>query len=90
MEDIGNSLGKFNKISKQTRIQRYTAYARICVYMELTKELLDAIQMTWDDEDWMQAIDYEKNHFGCRICHEYGHLFRDFPMNHPNTTTGKE
>ena len=59
LEDLGNRLGKFIKISKQTRAQRYTTYARICVYMGITKELPESIRMSWEDEDWLQTIDYE-------------------------------
>ena len=36
LEAIGNSLGKFVKASDHTKIQRYTTYARICVYMNLS------------------------------------------------------
>ena len=59
MEDLGNTLGKFINISKQTKAQRYTAYARICVYMDLSKEFPEAIYMSWEDEEWLQTIDYE-------------------------------
>ena len=34
--------------------------------MDLTKELPEAIQMTWDDEYWMQTLDYEHIPFQCR------------------------
>ena len=46
-------------ILEQTRAQIYTTYARICVYMDLTKELPEAIKMSWEYEDWLQTIDYE-------------------------------
>ena len=52
--------------------------------MDLTKKLPEAIQMTWEDEYWMQTLDYEQIPFWCRRCHEYGHLFRDCPKNNPN------
>ena len=59
MEYLGNTLGKFVKISEQTRAQRYTTYARICVYMDLSKELPGAIRLSWEDEEWLQNLDYE-------------------------------
>ena len=31
LEDLGNSLGKFIKISEKNRMEIYTAYASICV-----------------------------------------------------------
>ena len=46
--------------------------------------------MTWEDKDWVKTLDYEQIPFCCQICHQYGHLFMDCPMNHPNTATGKE
>ena len=54
-------------------------YARICVYMDLSKDLLEAVSLNWDDEEWIQQIDYEKLPFRCRICHEYGHFGRNCP-----------
>ena len=41
----------------------------------------DGIELTWEDEEWFQAIDYEQIPFRCRRCHEHGHLFRDCPQN---------
>ena len=57
--DIGNSLGEFIKVAEQTRLQWYTAFARICVYMDLSRELPEAISLNWEDEEWIQPIDYE-------------------------------
>ena len=81
LEDLGNCLGKFIKIYEQTNIQSYTSYAQICAYMDLSKALPEAIRMIWDDEDWMQNLDYEQIPFRCRRCHEYGHLFRECSLN---------
>ena len=38
----------------------------------------------------MQNLDYEQIPFRCRRCHEYGHLFREFPLNEPKHKPGKE
>ena len=51
LEDLGNPLGKLVKISEQTKAQRYMAYARRCVYMDLTKELPESIKIPWEAED---------------------------------------
>ena len=77
LEDLGNYVGKFIKVSEQTKIQCYTSYAQICVYMDLSKELLEAIKMTWEDEEWMQTLYYKHTPFRCHRCHEHGHLFQD-------------
>ena len=46
MRDIGNALGEFIKVSEKTKVQRYTPFARICVYLDLSKELLEAINLS--------------------------------------------
>ena len=76
---IGNILGNFVKVLEQNRKRRYTSYARICIYLDISKDLLDGIDLTWEDEDWFQAIDYEKLSFRCRRCHEHNHIFIDYP-----------
>ena len=83
LQDIGNTLGDFVKISEQTKQAKYISYARLCVYLDISQHLPEAIELTHDDEDWVQAIDYEQLPFRCRRCHEHGHLFRDFPLNNP-------
>ena len=47
--------------------------------MDLSRELPEAISLNWEDEEWIQPIDYEQLPFRCRHCHEYGHLGRDCP-----------
>ena len=83
-------MGTFIKIYKETKAQRYMTYARICVYMDLSKELPEAIKMSWEDEDWVQTLDYEQIPFRCRRCHGYGHLFIEFPMNSLKSPPKKE
>ena len=90
LEDLGNCLGKFIKNIEQTNIQHYTSYAHICAYMNLSKELPEAIRMIWDDEDFLQNPDSEQIPFRCHRCHEYGHLFQEYPMNEPKKKPGKE
>ena len=63
--DIGKSLGTFIKVSEQTRQRKYISYARICIYLDISRDLLDGIELTWEYEDWFQAIDYEKIPFRC-------------------------
>ena len=85
MKDIGNTLGEFIKVAEQTKAQRYTSFARICVYLDLSKELPEAINLNWEDEEWIQPIDYEQIPFRCRHCHEYDHLGRNYPRMATNT-----
>ena len=81
LRDIGNGLGVFIKVAKETRLRRYTSYARICVQMLLVKALTDSVSLFHDDFEWIRTIDYEHVPFRCRKCHEHGYLFRDCPLN---------
>jgi hypothetical protein len=78
---IGNTIGIYVKSSEATKQRRYTSYARICVYLNITKALPGSIILEYQDEDWTQTIDYEHIPFRCRRCHEHGHLFRECPLN---------
>jgi hypothetical protein len=77
---IGNTLGHYVKASEATRQCKYTSYARICVYMNISKAIPGAVTLEYQDEDWVQTLDYEHIPFRCRRCHEHGHLFRDCPL----------
>ena len=59
----------------------YVLYARICVYLDISKVLPESIKLSWHDEEWLQAIDYEHILFYYRKCHEYGNIFRECPLN---------
>lgn len=65
LEDIGNAIGSFVKIVDQTKRMRYVSYAWICVYLDISKELLVSIKLSWQDEEWLQDIDYEHIPFRC-------------------------
>jgi hypothetical protein len=80
---IGNTIGSYVKASEATKQRRYTAYARICVYLNISKPLPGAIILDYQDEEWSQTLDYEHIPFRCRKCHEHGHLFRECPLNNP-------
>jgi hypothetical protein len=81
--DIDNTLGKHVKSLEATKQRKYTSYARICVYMNISKSLPGSVTLEYKDEEWAQTIDYEHIPFRCRKCHEHGHLFRDCPLNIP-------
>ena len=83
LRDIGNTLGEFIKIAEQTKIQRYTAFVCIYVYMDLSRELPEAISLNWEDEEWIQPIEYEQLPFRCRHYHDYGHIGRNCPKFSP-------
>jgi hypothetical protein len=80
---IGNTIGVYVKSSEATKQRRYTSYTHICVYLNIAKLLLGSIVLEYQDEDWMQTIDYEHISFRCRKYHEHGNLFKDYPLNTP-------
>eukprot|EP00253_Pinus_taeda_P014645 PITA_14645 len=81
LEGIGNTIGSFVKAAEATKRGKYNAYARICVYINLADPLPDNVEIEYHDTIWKQPIDYEHIPFHCRICHEYGHLYRQCPLN---------
>ena len=81
LQEIGNALGEFIKVAEETKLCRYTSYARICVYMDLKQALPDTVSLFHEDVEWIQLIDYEHVPFRCRKCHNLGHLYRDYPLN---------
>ena len=54
LRNIGNSIREFVKFVEQTRLQRYTTFARICVYMDISKDLPEVVRLNWDDKEWIQ------------------------------------
>jgi hypothetical protein len=80
-EAIGNKLGKYVKTLEETLKGRYTSYARICIEMDVSGALTEAISLEFEHEEWIQSIDYEKIPFRCKISHEHGHLIRECWLN---------
>ena len=69
LEGIGNTLRSFVKILEVTKRDRYTSYACICIYMDISKPLPDYITLTYHNSDWIQTINYEHLPFHCCKCH---------------------
>jgi hypothetical protein len=57
-ESIGNKLGKFFKASYAILNGKYTSFARICIEMDVSGALPEAICLEFRDEEWIQSIDY--------------------------------
>jgi hypothetical protein len=87
---IDNTIGIYVKASEATKQRRYTAYARICVYLNISKPLPGAITLDYQDDEWSQTLDYEHIPFRCRKCHEHGHLFRECPLNNPTKPSAED
>ena len=91
VKGIGNTLRVFVRVSEQPRWNKFTSYARICVYMDISRELLEGLKLTWEEKECFQPLDYENILFRCRRCHEHGHLYRYCPLDMTtNNTRAKE
>ena len=60
LKGIGHTLGEFMKVVERTKAQRYTPFSCICVFLDLSKEFPEVISLNWEDEEWIQPIDYEQ------------------------------
>jgi len=59
LEGIGNSIGRIVKVVDSNCRGRYTSYARICVYMNITEPPREFVELEYQDEVWQQSLDYE-------------------------------
>jgi hypothetical protein len=57
--------------------------------MDISQALPGLVTIKYQDEDWIQTINYEHIPFHCKKCHEHGHLFHDFPLNAQTPKTGE-
>lgn len=80
---IGNKLGHFIMLFDITKKGRYTTYAQVCVFKNLSKPFLTSILLGGEYIIWEKFIDYEQIPFWCCRCHAYDHLFRDYPPKPP-------
>jgi len=48
--------------------------------MNISQPLSELVDIEYQDDVWSQLLDYEHVPFKCKICHEYGHLFHNFPQ----------
>ncbi|KAH9311377.1 hypothetical protein KI387_026412 [Taxus chinensis] len=81
LEDIGNVLGRFIKEDMdRTHLGLYT-YAHIYVEIDLTKGLLDHINLKFGNFQHSQVLDYENMAFRCRSYRNPGHLQASCPLN---------
>ena len=90
MKDIKNTMGTFMCLVDQTKINNFTSYAWIYVYMHIAKALSNDINLIHEDSDWVHLLDYEHVPFRCHKFHDHGHLFRDCPKNKPSKNPKNE
>ena len=80
LEGIGNSIGAFVKNSQIAKHRWHVTYGRICVHMNISQPLPESIDLIYHDSTWTEPLDYEHVPFKCHHCHEFGHIFQDFPF----------
>ncbi|XP_057834982.2 uncharacterized protein LOC131045412 [Cryptomeria japonica] len=76
---LASMLGKPVGPSSQTLGKKVMTFARICVELDLSRPLPDAVEMCAGSHSWVQQLDYETLPFRCHLCHDYGHLVRRCP-----------
>ncbi|XP_059066214.1 uncharacterized protein LOC131857556 [Cryptomeria japonica] len=76
---LASMLGKLVGPSSQTLGKKVMTFARICVELDLSRPLPDAVEMCAGSYSWVQQLDYETLPSRCCLCHEYGHLVRRCP-----------
>ena len=69
-------LGNPVETSSQTLGKKVMTFAHICVEIDLSRPLPDAIEMCAGSYSWVQHLDYETLPFRYRLCREYGHFQR--------------
>ena len=89
LESIGKTLGSFVKITETMRQGRYTSSACISVYMNIYEPLPESIELEYEGKICLHILDYEKIPFIFRRCHEYGHVYKIFPLIKPEQMQGK-
>ena len=66
---IGNTIGNYVKSIEINKCKRCIVYALICMYMNVSKPLLESIVIFPHDEDITQPIHYEHIMLFCRRFH---------------------
>ncbi|KAH9308135.1 hypothetical protein KI387_036046 [Taxus chinensis] len=73
LKDIAKALGEPIGLGKETKIVTFSLYARICINIDISKPLIQAIRLNTLMEVWFQPVDYECIPFRCFNCREIGH-----------------
>ena len=71
---LASVLGKPVETSSQTLGKKVMTFSHICVEIDLSSPLPDAIEMCAGSYSWVQQLVYETLPFRCHLCREYGHL----------------
>lgn len=82
LEFMGNALGCFIGVFDKTLEPSMYSYICIYVHMDLSTPLPTTLMLQVDDLECIVTLDYENLPFWCHQCHEYGHLFQNYPIIH--------
>ncbi|XP_012855474.1 PREDICTED: uncharacterized protein LOC105974861 [Erythranthe guttata] len=75
LERIGTALGNVLRVDDRTLAFTHTHYARVCIEVNVAKQLPKSIFIGTSKEDgWWQKVEYEGNHMYCSHCGLLGHL----------------
>ena len=67
MVDIDNNLGRHIKTNLEKAQVGLTTYACICMEVDLNKSLPEKMILKWNDDKWVQLLDYQNATFWCKI-----------------------
>ncbi|CAL1369855.1 unnamed protein product [Linum trigynum] len=82
--DIGNKLGRVEKIDYNTANRFRGIYARICVEIDLRKRLVSKYRI----KRRVRRVEYEGLHIVCYECGHYGHTTENCPQRKAEADTG--
>lgn len=56
---IRNTLGTYVKVARAMTQMQYMTYARIYIYMDVSKAIPESITLSYEDYEWEQNLDYK-------------------------------
>lgn len=74
LEEVGEALGEFLMIDKDSYQIYHSTYARILVNIDVSKGLLAEIEIESSLGSWVHPLDFEGILFRCRKCFQTGHV----------------
>lgn len=74
LEEVGEALGEFLMIDKDSFQIYHSTYARILVNIDVSKGLPAELEIESSLGSWVQPLDFEGIPFRCRKCFQTGHV----------------
>ena len=72
---MGNSLGSFMEVDMSFLQSGAMCLGKFLVLLDLSKGLVEDLQIECGDRVFSQPLDYVGVPFHCNKCHHYGHVY---------------